>query len=55
MNMTNDSKLKTIIREEREKVNAEILKSGSTHGTIITKWLQSLQRIEDYCKERNRY
>ena len=53
--MTNDSKLKCIIREEREKANAEILITGSTHGTVITKWLQSLQRIEEYCKERNRY
>ena len=53
--MTNDSTLKKIIREELDKAHEEILTSGSTHGTVITKWLQSLQRIDDYCKERNRY
>lgn len=53
--MTNDSKLKTIIREEKEKVTQEILKSGSLHADVVNKWLESLQRIDDYCKERNRY
>ena len=52
---TNESELKKIIREEKEKVTREILKTGSLHAEVVNQWLLSLQRIEDYCKERNRY
>ena len=51
--MTNESKLKKMIREELDKATNELL-----HGTAeetAKKWLQSLQRIDGYCKERNRY
>lgn len=53
--MTNESKLKKLIREEKEKVTEMLLKNGSHDAIILTKWLQSLQRIDDLCKERNRY
>lgn len=53
--MRNTAPLEKIIMEEIQKINSEILQNGSAHGTIITKWLQSLQRIDAYCKERNRY
>ena len=52
-NMTNESKLKKMIREELDKATNELL-----HGTAeetAKRWLQSLQRIDEYCKERNRY
>lgn len=47
--------LKTVIREEMERVMKMLIDGGSTDAIIITKWLQSLQRINDVCKERNRY
>lgn len=47
--------LKTVIREEMERVMKMLINGGSTDAIIITKWLQSLQRINDVCKERNRY
>lgn len=53
--MTNDSKLKTIIREEMDKVTKMLISSGTGDKVTLTKWLQSLQRINDVCKERNRY
>lgn len=52
---TNDSQLKKIIREEKERIMEEILKTGTLHAEVVEKWRLSLQRIEDYCKERNRY
>ena len=52
--MTNDSKLKVAIREEIDKV-AKMLTEHKGDTVVITKWLQSLQRINDICKERNRY
>lgn len=52
--MTNDSKLKLVIRDELDKVMNLLLSSGGDKVTV-TKWLQSLQRINDVCKERNRY
>lgn len=53
--MANEEKLKDVIREEIEKVTQLLINGGSQNAIIITKWLQSLQRINDVCKERNRY
>lgn len=53
--MANEEKLKNVIREEMERVMKMLIDGGSTDAIIITKWLQSLQRINDVCKERNRY
>lgn len=55
MKMGNEEKLKNVIREEMERVMKMLINGGSTDAIIITKWLQSLQRINDVCKERNRY
>ena len=55
MKMTNEKKLKNVIREEMERVTKMLINGGSTDAITITKWLQSLQRINDVCKERNRY
>jgi len=55
MKMANEEKLKNVIREEMERVMKMLIDGGSTDAIIITKWLQSLQRINDVCKERNRY
>lgn len=55
MKMANEEKLKNVIREEIERVMKMLIEHGSTDAIIITKWLQSLQRINDVCKERNRY
>ena len=53
--MTNDSKLKVVIKEEKDKFTKMLIANGSQDAIIITKCLQSLQRIDDVCKERNRY
>ena len=50
-----EEKLKDVIRDEMDKVTKMLIDGGSTDAIIITKWLQSLQRINDVCKERNRY
>ena len=50
-----EEKLKDIIRDEMDKVTQMLISGGSENAIIITKWLQSLQRINDVCKERNRY
>ena len=55
INMANEEKLKNVIREEMERVTKMLIERGSSDAIIITKWLQSLQRINDVCKERNRY
>lgn len=55
MKMTDEKKLKNVIREEIERVMKMLIDGGSTDAIIVTKWLQSLQRINDVCKERNRY
>ena len=47
--------LKEIIRSEIDNVTKMLLSPDYTDKTMITKWLQSLQRINDICKERNRY
>ena len=51
--MTNESKLKKMIREEIDKATNELMKWDAEE--TAKKWLQSLQRIDKYCKERNRY
>lgn len=53
--MTNDSKLKKVIQEEKDKVTKMLIENGSSNSVMLTKWLQSLQRIDDVCKDRNRY
>ena len=50
-----ENKLKDVIRDEMDKVTKMLIENGSRDAVIITKWLQSLQRINDVCKERNRY
>lgn len=50
-----EEKLKDVIREEMDKVTKMLIESGRTDAITLTKWLQSLQRINDVCKERNRY
>lgn len=50
-----DAKLKEVIREEIANVTNLLIAKGSTDAVIITKWLQSLQRIDEVCKNRNRY
>ncbi len=50
-----EEKLKVVIMEEMEKVTKLLIENGSRDAIIITKWLQSLQRINNVCKERNRY
>ena len=50
-----EEKLKDVIREEIDMVTKLLIENGSQNAIIITKGLQSLQRINDVCKERNRY
>lgn len=52
--MSEQLKLKRTIQEEMEKVTKMLISSGGDKITL-TKWLQSLQRINDVCKDRNRY
>ena len=52
-----EEKLKEVIREEIEKVT-KLLIDGVNRPisvAIAKTWLQSLQRIDGVCKERNRY
>ena len=53
--MSEETKLKDVIQKEIKDVTQMLIASGSKDGIIITKWLQSLQRIDDVCKNRNRY
>lgn len=54
--MTNESTLKKTIREEIEKVTELMVEDNDFPKFVITKrWLQSLQRIDSVCKNRNRY
>ncbi len=50
-------KLKDVIREEIDKVSKLLADEETVFTTkyALTKWLQSLQKINDTCKERNRY
>ena len=50
-----EQKLKDVIREEMDKVTKMLIENGSRDSVTYTKWLQSLQRIDNICKERNRY
>ena len=50
-----EEKLKDVIREEIDMVTKLLIENGSQNAIIITKWLQSLQRIDNVCKDRNRY
>ena len=52
-----NDKLKDVIREEMEKVSKLLVEDKVVFTTkyALTKWLQSLQKINDVCKERNRY
>ena len=50
-----EEKLKDVIREEIDMVTKLLIENGSHDAIIITKWLQSLQRIDNVCKDRNRY
>lgn len=50
-----EEKLKDVIREEIEKVINLLTTNGSKDSIIITQWLQSLQKIDRTCKDRNRY
>ena len=56
--MTNESTLKKIIREEMERVSKKLVEcedNDITARVYLKVWLQSLQRIDDVCKNRNRY
>ena len=55
--MTNESKLKQTIRQEMDKVKDKIIliNGKAPTETIYREWLQSLQRIDKVCKDRNRY
>ncbi len=48
-------KLKDVIRSEMDKVTKMLISSEHSDKVTLTKWLQSLQKINDVCKERNRY
>lgn len=52
-----EQKLKDVIREEMDKVTKLLTDEKVVFTTkyALTKWLQSLQKINDVCKERNRY
>ena len=52
--MSEETKLKDVIREELDNVMNLLIGSGGDK-VIITKWYQSLQRIDNVCKDRNRY
>lgn len=49
------TKLKDVIRNEMDNVTKMLISSDNADKITLTKWLQSLQRINDICKERNRY
>lgn len=49
-----DVKLKDFIKSEIENV-VKMLISPNGDKITLTKWLQSLQKIDNICKERNRY
>ena len=53
--MSEKLELKKTIHDEMEKVTQMLISSEYGDKITLTKWLQSLQRINDVCKERNRY
>lgn len=48
-------KLKDVLHEEIDKVMYKLIDSGNKDSGTLKEWLQSLQRIDALCKERNRY
>ena len=48
-------KLKAIIKEEIDNVTLKLIDSNVHDSGMLKEWLQSLQRIDKVCKERNRY
>lgn len=53
--MSEKLELKRTIQDEMEKVTKMLISPEQSDKETLTKWLQSLQRINDVCKERNRY
>ena len=53
--MNESTKLKDVIHNEMNKVTYMLISSGTGDKITLTKWLQSLQRINNVCKNRNRY
>jgi len=47
-------KLKDLIQDEINKVKDKLI-SSSGDKTTLKEWLQSLQQIDNVCKDRNRY
>ena len=51
-----EKKLKDIIHDEIDSVTRLLISSNTYDDKfIMKKWLQSLQRIDDCCKNRNKY
>lgn len=50
-----EEKLKTVIADEIRKVTALLISGECRDSVLTTKWLQSLQKIDEVCKNRNRY
>lgn len=49
-------KLKATIKEEIDKVMYKLIDSNTAKDSgTLKEWLQSLQRIDTVCKNRNRY
>lgn len=48
-------KLKVVLQEEIDKVVHRLIDSGNKDSGTLKEWLQSLQRIDKVCEERNRY
>lgn len=50
-------KLKDVIESEIKKVTNKLLANGIPvqKYAVLKEWLQSLQRIDNVCKDRNRY
>ena len=50
-----EEKLKDLIRAEMDSVTKMLISPEHSDKITLTKWLQSLQRINECCKNRNRY
>ena len=50
-------KLKNVIQEEQQIATKYMLSDAISKNVkvFVKKWLQSLQKIDNICKERNRY
>ena len=56
--MSEKLELKRTIQDEMDRVTKLLIQGGEndhTRHALFKEWLQSLQRINDVCKERNRY